>query len=184
MCWQKTNCTSNPFPLSQLSSLLLYLHPLLPEGVVFNLAGLTMSHLSRNLFIKLAEPQTIEQATPLVQQLLAIEDLGIAGILAIASTLINDPIISTALHRFSNELATYPGYPENEPRPHVLHLNEACLHAIGFYVQHALRLQGQTITQKDLVAGQTYAVQALDWLLRANPEWLEQLEAEQQKNLD
>jgi hypothetical protein len=143
-----------------------------------------MNHLSRSLFIELAEPQTIEQATPLIQHLLAIEDLGIEGILAIASTLIDNPTIATALMRFSNELATYPGYPENEPRPHVLHLNEACLHAIGFYVQHALRLQGQNVTKKDLVAGQTYAVQALDWLLRANPEWLEQLEVEQRKNLD
>jgi hypothetical protein len=51
-------------------------------------------------------------------------------------------------------------------------------------VQHTLRLQGKTITKQDLVAGQTYAVQALDWLLRANSEWLKQLEVEQRKTLD
>jgi hypothetical protein len=115
---------------------------------------------------------------------LAIEDLDIEEILAIASTLIDDPTIAAALMGFSNELAAYSGYPENAPRPHVLHLNEACLDAIGFYVQNTIRLRNKTVTKKDLVAGQTYAVKALGWLLQANPEWLEQLEVEQRKNLD
>lgn len=134
-----------------------------------------MSQLSRNIFIELADPDLIAQASPIVQQLLSTKDLGIEGILAIAATLIDNPTISNALRTFSNELGTYPHYPDNAPRPHVLHLDEVCLDAARFYIQHQLEMQGKTITKKDLEGARTYAVQFLSRLLLANPGLAESL---------